>query len=192
MKKILVINAHPNSQTLCGALAQHYIRGARDSGHDVKLLELSQLRFDPILHKGYLEIQELEPDLVQAQKDILWAEHLVFVFPMWWGTVPALLKGFLDRAFLPGFAFKYHQNDPFWDKLLRGRSGRLIFTTDAPSLWNFFINRDPAINMMKRAVLEFCGVKPVGVTQFDSIKNRKPEELQKYLIKAEALGRRGG
>lgn len=190
MKKILVINGHPNSESLNGALALKYAEGARQSGHEVKVIHLGDLSFDPILHKGYLKIQALEPDLVQAQKDILWAEHMVFVFPMWWGTVPALLKGFLDRVLLPGFAFKYHKEDPFWDKLLKGRTGRIIFTTDAPWFWNWLVVGDPTIRMMKKAVLEFCGVKPVGVTQFDAIKTRSPQQIQKFLEKSLQLGRK--
>lgn len=190
MKKILVINGHPNDESLNAQLATKYSEGALQAGHDVKVVHLSHLKFDPILHKGYQKIQELEPDLIQAQKDILWAEHIVFVYPMWWGTVPALLKGFLDRTFLPGFAFKYRKNDPFWDRLLKGRSGRIILTTDAPWWWNFFVNWNPSIRMMKTTVLEFCGIKPVGVTQFDSLKTRKPEEIEKYLKKTFALGQR--
>ncbi|WP_374076095.1 NAD(P)H-dependent oxidoreductase [Bdellovibrio bacteriovorus] len=189
-KKILVINGHPNDESLCASLALSYFQGAEQAGHEVKLTHLSRLSFDPILHKGYLKIQELEPDLVQAQKDILWADHLVFIYPIWWSSVPALLKGFLDRVLLPGFAFKYHKNDPFWDKLLKGRTGRIILTTDAPWFWNLMMNWDPAIRTMKKGVLEFCGIKPVGVTQYDSLKSRKPEDIKKYLQKTFELGRK--
>ncbi|WP_374034324.1 NAD(P)H-dependent oxidoreductase [Bdellovibrio bacteriovorus] len=191
MKKILILNGHPNEAALCGSLAQKYFDGAKDAGFDVKLVHLSRLQFDPILHKGYLQIQELEPDLVQIQKDILWSEHIVIVFPIWWGTVPALLKGFLDRVLLPGFAFKYHKNDPFWDRLLKGRTGRLIITTDAPWWWNKFVNWNPAIHMMKTTVLEFCGVKPVKVTQFDEVKNRKAPQIEAFLQKTYELGKKG-
>ena len=190
MKKILVINGHPNDESLNAHLAMKYSEGAQQAGHEVKLVHLSHLKFDPILHNGYQKIQELEPDLIQTQKDILWADHIVFVYPMWWGTVPALLKGFLDRTFLPGFAFKYRKNDPFWDRLLKGRSGRIILTTDAPWWWNLFVNWNPSIRMMKTTVLEFCGIKPVGVTQFDSLKTRKPEEIERYLNKTFTLGQR--
>ncbi|KHD88105.1 MAG: NADPH-quinone reductase [Bdellovibrio sp. ArHS] len=191
MKKILVINGHPNKEALGSEFARVYEAAAKAAGFDVKLMNIADLQFDPILHKGYLKIQELEPDLLQAQKDILWAEHIVITFPMWWGTIPALLKGFLDRTFLPGFAFKYHKNDPFWDRLLKGRTGRIIFTTDAPWWYNWIVNRDPAIRMMKTAVMEFCGIKPVGVTQFDNVKNRRPEEIKKFLQKVQDLGTRG-
>ena len=191
MKKILVINGHPNVDALGSEFARTYAKFALEAGFDVKITHLADLKFDPILHKGYLKIQELEPDLVQAQKDILWAEHIVISFPMWWSSVPALLKGFLDRVLLPGFAFKYHKNDPFWDRLLKGRTGRIIFTTDAPWFYNWLVNRDPAIRMMKTGTMEFCGIKPVAVTQFDSLKNRQPKQIEKFLKKVQELGSKG-
>lgn len=191
MKKILVINGHPNSESLCSFLAQEYAKGARESGFDVRLVQLADLKFDPVLHKGYLKIQELEPDLLQAQQDLLWAEHVVIVHPIWWGSVPALLKGFLDRVLLPGFAFKYHKGNPWWDRLLKGRTGRLIVTTDAPSWWNKFVLRDPVIRMMKNSVLEFCGIRPVKVTQLDQIKDRPKDVIRSYLKKVHELGKRG-
>lgn len=105
--------------------------------------------------------------------------------------MPALLKGFFDRVFLPGFAFKYHKSDPWWDRLLAGRTGRLIITTDAPWWWNKFVLWDPAIRVLKKTILEFCGVKPVRVTQFDEIKNRKPQQIEAHLLKAHDLGAKG-
>jgi len=80
---------------------------------NVQLVPLIDLKFIPILTYGYRKISELEPDLVQMQQDILWANHLVFVYPNWWATFPALLKGFIDRVFVSGFAFKYRENSPF-------------------------------------------------------------------------------
>lgn len=191
MKKILIINGHPYQKSLCASLAESYLQGAKEGNYEVKMIHLSQLKFDPILHKGYLEIQELEEDLKSVQQDILWAQHLVFVYPIWWGSVPALLKGFLDRVFLPGFAFKYHKGSPWWDRLLKGRTGRLIITTDAPWWWNKFMYSDPAIKMMKKAVLEFCGVSSVKVTQLDEIKNKAPKDIELNLKKVYDLGKRG-
>ena len=81
---------------------------------------------------GYAQIQPLEPDLLDAQASITWAQHLVWVYPIWWGGLPALLKGFLDRIFLPGFAFKYRPNSALWDRLLTGRSAELLVTMDSP------------------------------------------------------------
>ncbi len=133
--KIYILLAHPNIHSFNGAIADFCEQEAIANGHQVKRQNLGDLRFDPILWKGYNEIQALEPDLQQAQQNLLWCDRWIIVYPVWWGSVPALLKGFLDRVLLPGFAFKYHKKDPFWDKLLQGRSAQLITTSDAPAIW---------------------------------------------------------
>ncbi len=187
-KKTLVILGHPNKDSFCSALADSYCLGARNSGIDLKQTDLSDLSFDLSLHMGYNEIQTLEPDLQQVQKDILWAEHLVFVYPIWWATMPALLKGFLDRVFLPEFAFKYKKDSPWWDKLLEGKSARLITTMDAPHFYFWLKYGSAGHKAMKKATLEFCGVKPVKITTFSQVKNSTNEKLKKWLKKAEELG----
>lgn len=190
MKSILVINAHPSSDSLSATLANAYATAAKAGGFNIDLVHLSDLKFDPVLHKGYKSIQTLEPDLVQMQTRITAAAHVVFVFPVWWGSVPALFKGFLDRTLLPGYAFKYRTGSPMWDKLLAGRTARIIVTSDGPIWWNRFIFKDSTINMMKKAVLEFCGFK-VKVTQMGSVKTAKPQQIQKFISKIAELGRAG-
>jgi putative NADPH-quinone reductase len=106
-KRTLVILGHPDPGSFCGAIADAWEAGAIAGGHEVRRLDLGRLRFDPILHNGYTEIQALEPDLLDARKAIERAEHLVIVYPVWLGTRPALLNGFIDRRFLPGIAFKF-------------------------------------------------------------------------------------
>jgi len=105
-KRILVILGHPSSNSFCAALAERYAQSALRAGHEVRQLFLGRMDFDPVLREGYQQVQPLEADLRQAQADILWAEHLTLVYPIWWGGIPALLKGFFDRVFLPGFAFQ--------------------------------------------------------------------------------------
>jgi NAD(P)H dehydrogenase (quinone) len=142
-KHILLILAHPAQSSLCRALAEAYRKGAAEVGHEVRFLALGELAFDPILHDGYSTLQPLEPDLVAAQEAINWAQHLVFVYPTWWGAIPALLKGFFDRVFLPGFAFGYRDNSPFWDRLLAGRSAHLLVTMDTPPWYYRWVFRMP-------------------------------------------------
>ena len=188
MKNILIINAHPDKESFCFALAESYKMGAYKSKANVKLVHLIDLKFNPILTFGYRKISELEPDLVQVQQDILWANHLVFVYPNWWATFPALLKGFIDRVFVPGFAFKYRENSPFWDKLLKGKTARLIVTMDTPKWYYCLINRSPGHNAMKKGVLEFCGIKPVKITSFSPIKSSDEVKRKKWLEEVEELG----
>src|SRR3990172_11834160 len=108
-KKILIILGHPSRESFCNAIIENYAEGVSEGGGEVRKIYLGELKFDPILWNGYAKIQELEDDLKRVQEDIKWADHLVFVYPTWWGGMPALLKGLVDRAFLPGFAFKFHK-----------------------------------------------------------------------------------
>ncbi len=192
MKKILVIIGHPNPQSFNHAIAAQYAEAARAAGHEVTTLALNELQFDPILRLGYAGEQTLEPDLQMAQAAILHAEHLVVVFPSWWGGMPALLKGFIDRAFMPGFAFKYQsRNTPWWDKLLKGRTGHIILTMDTPAWYNRFIYGNANINMMKAATFQFCGIKKVKVTIFDGVRLSKPEARTRWMGKVQRLGQAG-
>lgn len=190
MKRILIINGHPYEKSFCSAIADAYEKGARGAGAEVKRINLGELRFDPVLHKGYREIQPLEPDLIKAQADIKWAEHLVFVFPTWWVGLPALMKGFLDRAFLPGFAFKYHKDSPFWDKLLKGRSARALITMDAPLIYNWFKYHGSGHIGFIKGTLGFVGIKPVRVDIFDWVRFSAEKRRLKWLKKAEVRGRK--
>ena len=187
-KRILVILGHPSQDSLCGALAQSYANGAASAGHEVRSLALGSLRFDPVLHEGYARIQVLEPDLLAAQEAITWAQHLVFVYPIWWGSMPALLKGFFDRIFLPGFAFRFREGALMADGLLAGRSAHLLVTLDTPPWYFRWVYRMPGHHQMKRTILEFCGIKPVTVTNFGPVKGASAKTRERWLARAFAYG----
>lgn len=186
-KRILVILGHPQTDSFCGALAQAYSEAAQIAGAEVRRINLGELQFDPILWNGYREVQPLEPDLVKAQEDILWAEHLVLVYPNWWGGLPALLKGFCDRVLLPGFAFKYHQQDPFWDRLLQGRSAQLMVTMDTPPWYYRWGFKQPGHEQMRRTILEFCGVKPVKILSIGTVRGSSDAQRQQWLEKVRRM-----
>ncbi len=189
MKKILIINGHPKKDSFCNALCDVYQNGAKAAGNHVILLNLYELEFDLNLQNGYSRQNKLEADIQFAQEKITWAEHIVIVHPVWWGSVPALLKGFFDKTLLPGFAFKYKEESVFWDKLLKGRTARIIYTADTP-VWyyNFFYNA-PSVNMVKKRVLGFCGIAPVKVTGIGPIRKSNLEFRQKWIEKVELLGK---
>lgn len=189
-KRTLIILGHPSADSLCGALAEAYAQEADKSGHEVRLVRLGELEFDPVLHQGYEKIQPLEPCLQSVQADILWAQHLVFVYPTWWGAMPALLKGFFDRAFLPGFAFKYRQNSSMWDRLLAGRSAHLLVTMDSPPWYYRFVSCMPGHQQMKKTILEFCGIKPVAITSFGPVRGSTAETRNKWINTVKTLASR--
>ena len=185
-RKVLLICASP-ADSLGSALASRYAAAASASGHTVRRLDLHRLAFDPVLHQGYQQPQALEPDLQAAQADILWAGHLVVVTPVWWGSVPALLKGFLDRVLLPGFAFRYAgQGRP--ERLLGGRSARLLLTMDSPPWYFRWVQRAPAFHQLARATLGFCGVHPVRVTCCGPVIGSQTAQRERWLQQASALG----
>lgn len=190
MKKILIINGHPDKESLCSQLAQGYMDGAMESGAECSLYNISDLNFSPNLSLGYRKRTELEPDLVTIQSEISNADHLVIVYPIWWATFPALLKGLIDRVFLPGFAFKYRENSLLWDKLLVGKSARLIVTMDSPRWYYSLFLKNAGIRALKTGVLEFCGVKPVNITKFGSVKQSNEFIIKAWIHKAEKLGRK--
>lgn len=189
MKKVLIINAHPDKISFNTALADAYKKGALASGAEVKEIVLADLEFDPNLRYGYRQRVELEPDLIDAREKITWAEHIVWIYPIWWGGWPALLKGFIDRVFLPGFAFKYRENSVWWDRLLAGRSAHVINTLDQPVWYYWLVNGRPGYNAMKKMVLEFIGFKPVRMTAIGPIRKSTDAYREKWLQKLEKAGR---
>ncbi len=188
-KKILIINGHPDKESFCFALAAAYKKGAGDTGAEVQEINIRDLQFDPNLQYGYRKRCELEPDLIKARELILWSEHMVWVHPVWWGSYPAIMKGFLDRAFLKGFAYAARENSVFYDKLLKGRSGRIICTMDMPTWYYRLAYSRPSIKALKKVTLEFTGVKKVRVSAFGSIRNSNVTIRSKWLDKIEQLGR---
>jgi NAD(P)H dehydrogenase (quinone) len=188
MKKTLIIQGHPDSESYCRALANAYKVGAINAGAEVQEIIVSDLKFNPNLEFGYRKRTELESDLLAAQEKIKWAEHLVIIYPLWWGGMPALLKGFFDRSFLPGFAFQKRENSVWWDKYLTGKSARIITTMDQPAWYHWLIYGEPAHKALKKMILEFCGIKPVKITSIGPIRFSKDEFRKKYLEKVKALG----
>lgn len=189
MKKILIINGHPKKDSFCNTLCDVYKAGAKVSGNEVILLNLYELEFNLNLEFGYSKQNAVAADILLAQEKIKWANHIVIVHPVWWGSVPALLKGFFDNVLLPGFAFKYKEGSVFWDKLLTGKTARIIYTTDTPVWFYKYVYHAPSVNMVKKRVLGFCGIAPVKVTGIGPIRKSKIEFRQKWIEKVELLGK---
>jgi NAD(P)H dehydrogenase (quinone) len=151
---------------------------------------IRDLRFNPNLANGYHKRTELEPDLLACWEQIQWCDHMVWVHPVWWGGLPAMTKGFLDRLFLPGFVFRYRENSVWWDKLLKGKTARIIVTMDQPAWYYWLVNGEPSINQLKKTVLQYCGVNPVRVSAIGPVRGSTDAKRAKWLRKVEDLGRR--
>lgn len=192
MKKITILIGHPNGGSFCAALAGAYHKGAESRSAKVRTIDLSKLNFEPNLKMGYQERMELEPDLLAAQETIKWADHVVIIHPLWWGSMPAVLKGFFDRVLLPGFAYQIHGNGKTWDKLLAGRSARVIITMDSPGWYNRFFYKRASHHTLKAAILEFCGIKPVRTTEIRGVTKSSSTQREAWLSQIETLGKQLG
>lgn len=190
MDNILIINGHPNKTSFNSALAATYHKGVLESGATVNQIDIAALDFDPNLRYGYTQRMELEPDLLDSLEKIKAADHIVWIHPVWWGGLPALMKGFIDRVFLPGIAFRYRENSLWWDKLFKGKTARIICTIDQPAWYYKLIYCTPSVNQLKKSTLEFCGISPVKVTYIGVIKTSTPEKRTYWLDKVYEMGRK--
>ena len=194
MKKILLIDGHPVETRLTSALMSAYRGGAEEAGYQVSHIVIRDLAFEPNLRFGYKQRLELEPDLLAAIDAIKACDHMVWVHPVWWGGLPTLLKGFIDRTFLPSIMFDYNEaklGGMGWDGYLEGKTARIIATMDTPKILYRLLYSAPSVNQLKKTTLEFCGVKPVKVTQFAPVKGSTPEKRETWIKTAYVLGLKG-
>ncbi len=163
-KKIFILLGHPDEDSFNCTLANEYERGAQEAGHETRRMNLGDMQFDPVLHHGYRLKQDLEPDLLSFQENVRWCEHLVIIYPSWWSTMPASLKGLFDRAWLPGFAFHF-TSEFTWQKLLKGRSASMLVTSNTIPLAQRILFGDTT-NELKRGILGFAGFGPICVRKW--------------------------
>jgi NAD(P)H dehydrogenase (quinone) len=169
-KKIFILLGHPDVDSLNGTLAAEYERGATEAGHEVRRMNIGEMQFDPILHHGYRVIQPYEPDIVAFQENVKWTDHFVIFYPSWWSTMPALLKGLIDRAWMPGFAYKFTNGGYMWKKLMKGKSASMIITSDTAPIIQRIIFGDTT-NELRKGILWFSGFSPIYVHKFGYLKH---------------------
>ncbi|MDO6676244.1 NAD(P)H-dependent oxidoreductase [Tenacibaculum sp. 1_MG-2023] len=189
MKHILLINGHPDKESFNHALAASYKKGTLETDAVIEEITITDLNFNPNLKFGYRKRTELEPDLVASLTKIKKADHIVWLFPVWWAGYPAMMKGFIDRAFLPGITSQPIEGEPFPEKLLKGKTSRLIITSDTPGWYDYLFMKRPAIRQFKKGTLEFCGIKPVKTTFLSAIKDSTLKQRNLWLNKVYTLGK---
>ncbi len=187
-KKIFILLGNPDSETHSGRMAGAYEEGALSAGHEVRRQNIGDMQFDPILHKGYKVIQKLEPDLLTFQENVKWCDHLVIIYPNWWATMPAILKGLIDRAWLPGFAFRFYNDGRLgWQKLLKGKSARTIILakTHPWVTWALF---GEFTNELARGTLGFAGIAPIRTIVFSPSESASPARFGWWLQRVKRMG----
>jgi len=189
-RRVTIIDAHPDpEQAHFGhALAEAYAQGARESGHDVRLIRLGDLDVPLLRSQHEWEKGTLPPQLRESQDAVGWAEHLVIIYPLWLGDMPAVLKAFLEQVARPGFAFKYSSSG-MGIQLLKGKSARVIVTMGMPAFvyrWYFGAH---SLKSLKRNILNFVGIKPVRTTIIGRIAGISDAKHRQWLETIRTYGR---
>lgn len=189
MKKIVLINAHPSATSFNHALAQAYVDAVADNLH-VELIEIGKLNFEPNLKYGYEQRMPLEPDLQAAWEKIKVADHLVWIFPVWWGGLPAVSKGFIDRVFLPRQAFSYVGKSNRIRGHLKHKSARIITTLDQAGWTYKWYFGEPSTRQLKDTTLKFCGVGRVKTHYLGPVRGSSLSQRQVWLAYMQELAQR--
>lgn len=190
-RRILIINGHPDPrpERLCAALAEAYAKGAFLAGHETGRLDVGALDF-PLLRTAE-EFAESSPppaEIARAQDQIRWAEHLVIVFPLWHGGMPALLKGFFEQTFRHDLAFR--ASGLGWKGLLEGRSARIVVPMGMPGAAYSLLFGAHGVKHLERSILWMSGVKPVAHTFLGGVGEGSPAKTGRWLRRMGELGAR--
>jgi len=191
-KRILIVLGHPDPAGghFGNALADAYSRGATQAGHEVKIIDVARLDFPLLRTKQDFETGTPPPAIREAQSAIGWAQHLVIVFPLWLGTMPALLKGFLEQVFRPAFTSDGSAPGPGGTGVLKGRSARIVVTMGMPALVYRWYFRAHGLKSLERGVLRFCGIGPVKESLIGGVESARPGGRERWLDRMQALGRK--
>jgi putative NADPH-quinone reductase len=186
-KRITIIQGHPdpNEAHLCHALAWAYDEGARAAGHEVRSIDVSQLNFPLIRNQREFMRGEIPPDIRKAQADILWANHLLICYPLWLGTLPALLKGFFEQTFRYGFAI---ENSLKPKKLLKGRSARIVVTMGMPAAVYRYYFRAHGLKSLESGILSLSGIGPIRASLIGMVEQSKPDYRARWIDAIRKLG----
>lgn len=193
IRRIAIIQGHPDTTVrhFCHALAEAYLKGAQSSGFEVRLIDVAAMDFTLLRSKADFESSVPAPSILQAQDTIRWADHLAVFFPLWLGSMPALLKAFFEQVFRPNFAFEYGEAGQVTRKCLTGKSARLIVTMGVPAFIYRWFYCAHGVKVLERNMLAFCGIKPVRTSLIGAIENMTEARRLKWLQAIQRHGRAG-
>ena len=191
MANILVINGHPDPapQRLCAGLVEAYAAGAEAGGHAVRRIAVGALAFDLLRSAAEFNDGAPPPVIDGVQRDIQWADHLVVIFPLWLGGLPALTKGFFEQVFRPQFTMRWRKNQ-LPQGLLEGRTVRLVVTMGMPTFAYRLIFGAGGVRSFERSVLGLAGLRRTGTTMFGGVGEVPPDKAAAWIDTTRDLGRR--
>lgn len=189
-RRIAIIQGHPDPQggRFGHALAAAYAQAATAAGHEVRRVDVALLQFPLLRTAEEFEKGKVPADIAAAQDTIRWAGHLVLFFPLWLGTMPALVKAFLEQVFRPGFALDFQGKLP--RRLLAGRSARIVVTMGMPGFFYRWFFRAHGLRGLERSILGFSGIKPIRDTLVGMVGAPAPKQREHWLQRMAALGRK--
>ncbi len=192
MRQITIIQGHPDPacNRLLHAMADAYAEGAAAGGHEVRRVEVAKLDFPILRTKEDFEKGTTPEALKDAQDAIRWADHLVFLYPLWLGDMPALFKAFLEQTLRPGFAFDYLAGGKI-EMHLTGKSARIILTMGMPALAYRLWFGAHSLKSFERNILKFAGIRPVRRNLFGMVEGVSDTKRKKWLDELRRLGRDG-
>jgi len=179
--KILVVNGHPDSKSYVSALFKKYVDNLDKKKHEIRTLDLGKMKFDPVLRFGYREFMKPDKEIEYSQECVKWADHIIFFYPIWWETVPSLLKGWFERVLTPGVAFNVDGYRSI--KHLKGKTVYLVYTSLGPVFYQIFMG-NLEIKVMKR-ILNYSGLKIIKIDRIGNTvgKYASPKKREKFLQK---------
>jgi putative NADPH-quinone reductase len=192
-KRIAIIQGHPDDAEarFCRAFAKIYAESARAAGHTVDVIDVAGLAFPLLRSKAGYERGEVPLVLEPAQEAIRNADHLLLIFPLWLGDLPALLKGFLEQILRPGFAYAGGMDGGKFRPLLKGKSARVVVTMGMPAIAYRLFFGAHGLKNLRRNILGFCGVGPIRESLIGLIEQHDPKARETWLARASILGREG-
>ncbi len=191
-RRIVIIDGHPDPDQLhyVHALADAYEGGAREAGHEVRRIALADLKF-PLLRTAK-DFRTGSPSAAvrRCQEDLAWAQHWVILYPLWLGSMPAMLKGFFEQVARPGFAFGPARGRGQAQRLLSGRSAHVFVTMGMPGFFYRWYYRAHSLKSLERNILAFIGIAPVRSTVVGMVEGVSASLRKKWLQSVRACGAR--
>ena len=190
VRRVAIIQGHPDAtrRHLCHALAEAYASSARAAGHEVREIDVAALDFPVLRSKEAFETTALPASLAPAQAAIGQADHLLIVYPLWLGTMPALLKAFLEQVFRPGFAYELGEHGRRWKRPLKGKSARIVVTMGMPVfLYRWYFGAH-GLKSLERSILGFAGIGPIRESLFGMIEQASEAKRRAWLARMHRLG----
>ncbi|UUI02335.1 NAD(P)H-dependent oxidoreductase [Oceanobacillus jeddahense] len=179
-KNIAVIYAYPNDSGFNSAIFSTVEKNIHPR-HHVKVIDLYQDNFHPVLYFDNIHKRrdlQFDSEVEEYREIVSWASHLIFIFPIWWGGMPAILKGFVDRVFAKGFAYEYKGVIPIG--LLKNKTGWIITTHDTPSLYVKLMQHDYG-RVLKKQILKMCGITPTAFHTMSFLRYKKEKSRKRFL-----------